>query len=667
MKISLATKIFIAFTLLLLVFGAVSIYGVVQLAAVRNHLNVLNRGLLPLYQEVVEIETLQKTTQRSIDNAQRSKDTNLVRILLDNSRQLFARNMPSLLSRCQAVLKRLDLEELSEIDQAFMTDVGNRIERISGASTEFNQTLEMIVRSLEPLPNEKPEDLELPDSSTLQQIGRGLAPEVRLLKLSLKNRITSKMLTVEKQENATIGVMLWLSILSIFIGVVVTVVSLAALRPIKRVVEGVRRISRGDFAPIAPVAADDEFGLLAREFNRMASSLAHREEELTRQHQQLEHANRELRQSGLNLQLVKLYNENIIRSVPTGILVADAQGVVTTLNPAAERLWGLNPSETVGKKLAELPLGKNLRDLLADWEVVLLRKERKVYEAVEFAVSQSPVRLVDLHVSPLVGNDGLVQGVLVIGEDVTEKVRTKQALLQNERLATIGRMSAMVAHEIRNPLSSIGLNAELLEEELAKTSDLEMRALLHAISREVERLTAITDEYLKFARLPKPTLQPEQLNDLLRDLLRFVDGELRAAKVELTVDLEGHLTPIRADENQLRQAFLNLLKNSLHSMPEGGRLTITTQQHDGQVQVRFADTGQGIDTASVDRIFDPFVSGREGGIGLGLSLTQQIVSEHGGMINCESTPGQGTVFVIDFPAYPVQEAQDAPGAYRGNI
>ncbi len=667
MKISLATKIFIAFTLLLLVFGAVSIYGVVQLAAVRNHLNVLNRGLLPLYQEVVEIETLQKTTQRSIDNAQRSKDTNLVRILLDNSRQLFARNMPSLLSRCQAVLKRLDLEELSEIDQAFMTDVGNRIERISGASTEFNQTLEMIVRSLEPLPNEKPEDLELPDSSTLQQIGRGLAPEVRLLKLSLKNRITSKMLTVEKQENATIGVMLWLSILSIFIGVVVTVVSLAALRPIKRVVEGVRRISRGDFAPIAPVAADDEFGLLAREFNRMASSLAHREEELTRQHQQLEHANRELRQSGLNLQLVKLYNENIIRSVPTGILVADAQGVVTTLNPAAERLWGLNPSETVGKKLAELPLGKNLRDLLADWEVVLLRKERKVYEAVEFAVSQSPVRLVDLHVSPLVGNDGLVQGVLVIGEDVTEKVRTKQALLQNERLATIGRMSAMVAHEIRNPLSSIGLNAELLEEELAKTSDLEMRALLHAISREVERLTAITDEYLKFARLPKPTLQPEQLNDLLRDLLRFVDGELRAAKVELTVDLEGHLTPIRADENQLRQAFPNLLKNSLHSMPEGGRLTITTQQHDGQVQVRFADTGQGIDTASVDRIFDPFVSGREGGIGLGLSLTQQIVSEHGGMINCESTPGQGTVFVIDFPAYPVQEAQDAPGAYRGNI
>jgi PAS domain S-box-containing protein len=662
MKISLATKIFIAFTLLLLVFGAVSIYGVVQLAAVRNHLNVLNRGLLPLYQEVVEIETLQKTTQRSIDNAQRSKDTNLVRGLLDNTRQLFARNMPSLLSRCQAVLKRLDLEELSEIDQTFMTDVGNRIERISGASTEFNQTLEMIVRSLEPLPNENPEDLELPDSSTLQQIGRGLAPEVRLLKLSLKNRITSKMLTVEKQENATIGVMLWLSILSILIGVVVTAVSLAALRPIKRVVEGVRRISRGDFAPIAQVAADDEFGLLAREFNRMASSLAHREEELTRQHQQLEYANRELRQSGLNLQLVKLYNENIIRSVPTGILVADAQGVVTTLNPAAERLWGLNPSETVGKKLPELPLGKNLRDLLADWEAVLLRKERKVYEAIEFAVSQSPVRLVDLHVSPLVGNDGLVQGVLVIGEDVTEKVRTKQALLQNERLATIGRMSAMVAHEIRNPLSSIGLNAELLEEELAKNSDLEMRALLHAISREVERLTAITDEYLKFARLPKPTLQPEQLNDLLRDLLRFVDGELRAAKVELTVDLEGHLTPIRADDNQLRQAFLNLLKNSLHSMPEGGRLTITTQQHDGRVQVRFADTGQGIDTVCIDRIFDPFVSGREGGIGLGLSLTQQIVSEHGGMITCESTPGQGTVFVIEFPASPLKEAEDAPGA-----
>jgi Signal transduction histidine kinase, nitrogen specific len=131
-----------------------------------------------------------------------------------------------------------------------------------------------------------------------------------------------------------------------------------------------------------------------------------------------------------------------------------------------------------------------------------------------------------------------------------------------------------------------------------------------------------------------------------------VDGELRAAKVDLTVDLDGQLTPIRADENQLRQAFLNLLKNSLHSMPDGGRLTITTKQRDGQVQVRFADTGQGMDSACIDRIFDPFVSGREGGTGLGLSLTQQIVSEHGGMITCESTPGQGTVFVIEFPASP---------------
>jgi PAS domain S-box-containing protein len=655
MKISLATKIFLGFTLMLLAFGAVSVYSVMQLATVRDQLNVLNRGLLPLNQEVVEIETLQKTTQRSIDNAERSKDPNLVKGLLANSRQLFTRNMPALLSRCQAVLRRLDVEQLSESDQAFMNDVGNRIDRIREASAEFNQTLEILLQNLEPLPDETPEAAPLlPESSVLQQAGQKLAPEVRLLKLSLKNRITSKMLTVEKEENATIGAMLWLSILSILIGVVVTIVSLAALRPVKRVVEGVRRISRGDFAPIAGVASDDEFGLLASEFNRMARSLAHREEELTRQRQQLEQANRALRQSGLDLQLIKLYNENIIRSVPTGILVADAQGIVTTINPAAERLWALNPAETLGKKLGDLPLSVNLRDLLASWEAVLLHKEGKVYEAIEFAIDPSTVRLVDLHVSPLVGNDGVVQGVLLVGEDVTEKVRTKQALLQNERLATIGRMSAMVAHEIRNPLSSIGLNTELLEEELTESGGLETRALLHSISREVERLTAITDEYLKFARLPKPTLQIEQVNDLLRDLLRFVDGELREAKVELTVEFDKQLPPIRADENQLRQAFLNLLKNSLHSMPEGGRLTITTNQRDGQVRVRFADTGQGIDTACIGQIFDPFFSGREGGTGLGLSLTQQIVSEHGGTITCESAPGQGTIFVIDFPASQLQ-------------
>jgi two-component system NtrC family sensor kinase len=280
---------------------------------------------------------------------------------------------------------------------------------------------------------------------------------------------------------------------------------------------------------------------------------------------------------------------------------------------------------------------------------VLLDKERMLFEAVEFAIPSRGLVLVDLYVSPLVGKDGDTQGVLLVGEDVTEKLRTKQALLQSERLATIGRMSALVAHEIRNPLSSIGLNAELLEDELSEKSR-EPRKILRSIAREVERLTEITDEYLKFARLPKPNLAPENLNELLSSLLQFIEGEFQGASIEVKHQQDPDAAFVRADEGQLRQAFLNLLRNSIESMPAGGTLTVSTEHSDGLVRVRITDTGEGIDNACLDRIFDPFFSTREGGTGLGLSLTQQIVAEHGGNITCESTPGRGTCFVVELPS-----------------
>ena len=299
----------------------------------------------------------------------------------------------------------------------------------------------------------------------------------------------------------------------------------------------------------------------------------------------------------------------------------------------------------------------SLADIISNWEQILQGQGDRLYEALEFQVDSADgpgqrTLLVDLNVTALVGTDGNVQGVLLVGEDVTEKVRTKQALIQSERLATIGRMSAMVAHEIRNPLSSIGLNTELLQEEIAErlpAESEEATALLKSICREVDRLTEVTDEYLRFARLPKPQLVPEHLAVILQELLQFVAGELREAGIELHERLQSDLPPVKADANQLRQAFLNLLRNSMESMPQGGRLTVSSEAVDGLVRVRISDTGRGIDPDSLDHIFDPFFSTRENATGLGLSLTQQIVSEHGGHIRCESRPGQGTAFVVELP------------------
>jgi signal transduction histidine kinase len=279
-------------------------------------------------------------------------------------------------------------------------------------------------------------------------------------------------------------------------------------------------------------------------------------------------------------------------------------------------------------------------------------KESLFMEAVEFSFQPGGTTLVDLYVSPLVGHDDNVQGVLLVGENVTDKVGTKQALIQSERLATIGRMSTLVAHEIRNPLSSIGLNTELLEDELQTAKldkDAEPRKLLRCIGREVERLTEVTEEYLKFARLPKPHLMPENINEILTDLLRFVQEEIRSAGVEVDIRIHPSIPSIRADESQLRQAFLNIIRNSIESMENGGTLGIQTDNLDHGMIITITDTGSGIDEKSLDRIFDPFFSTRDGGTGLGLTLTQQIISEHGGNIRCQSEPGQGTTFEITMP------------------
>lgn len=239
----------------------------------------------------------------------------------------------------------------------------------------------------------------------------------------------------------------------------------------------------------------------------------------------------------------------------------------------------------------------------------------------------------------------------------------QEALLRAEQLAAVGRISAQIAHEVRNPLSSIGLNVELLEEALAHaelgTADeaKEARDLLSAILREVDRLTEVTEQYLRMARLPKPQIAPEDVNDLLESVLDFSREELERAHVEVVKRLAPKPPLALADEGQLRQVFLNLLRNSREAMAGGGRLTVTSSTVGGEVEVVFSDTGRGMSEDVQERIFEPFFSTKENGTGLGLAVSRQIIQAHGGSIRCESTPGEGTTFVLRLPCAREEVAQ----------
>lgn len=239
-------------------------------------------------------------------------------------------------------------------------------------------------------------------------------------------------------------------------------------------------------------------------------------------------------------------------------------------------------------------------------------------------------------------------------------LRARAELVHAERLATIGKMAAHVTHEIRNPLSSIGLNLELLEEEIARVSEADVEPgamkeaaqLVAAIRAEVDRLSRIAEQYLSVARRPRPQLEPERVDDLVRELVAFVRPELERSRVSVRVEATAAGPEIPLDESQLRQALLNLLRNAREAMAKGGEIVIGVACQGDAVVITVDDTGPGIPEELRASIFDPFFTTKQRGTGLGLAVTRDIVEAHGGAIACEERAAGGTRFRITLPAPP---------------
>ena len=258
-------------------------------------------------------------------------------------------------------------------------------------------------------------------------------------------------------------------------------------------------------------------------------------------------------------------------------------------------------------------------------------------------------------------------------ERAYQELQAAQArLVQSERLAAIGQMSAKVSHEVRNPLSSISLNAELLEDELhALPEDRQNEAanLLAAIRSQVDVLSEVTEEYLRFARLPKANFELAALAPIIEDLSGFIREELRSRGIDLVVSVSNGLLAVRLDPGQIRQALLNLIRNAADAMPDGGTITLRVNaisnfelrmsnsairlasagQSAMVIEVR--DTGMGIPAENMGKIFEPFFTTKEGGTGLGLAIARQIVVDHGASLTCESAPGVGTTFRLVLPVF----------------
>ncbi|HMA92517.1 MAG TPA: ATP-binding protein [Polyangiaceae bacterium] len=224
----------------------------------------------------------------------------------------------------------------------------------------------------------------------------------------------------------------------------------------------------------------------------------------------------------------------------------------------------------------------------------------------------------------------------------------RKQMLATDRLATIGKMAAHVTHEIRNPLSSIALNIEMLEDELSANPE-EARLLLAAVQKELGRLTALTEQYLSIARHGTTKIELEDLRTLVVESVNFVKRELVRKNIEVVLRVPDSEVVLAVDEMQIRQALFNLIRNAQEAMPEGGTVWIElSEDASGKIVLSVEDNGAGIDPQIAESLFEPFVTTKQTGTGLGLAVTQQIVKSHGGSIHCEQGERGGARFVIEF-------------------
>lgn len=251
--------------------------------------------------------------------------------------------------------------------------------------------------------------------------------------------------------------------------------------------------------------------------------------------------------------------------------------------------------------------------------------------------------------------DEIGQLELTFEKMVSGLARAQALALGNERLAAIGKMAAHVTHEIRNPLSAMGLNVELLAEELSNRgegrpdNEAEVVTLLAAIQREVSRLEHLSEEYLRVARLPQPVMDSDDVAATVRSIVEFARPELEGAGCAVELHVVGSIPPALFDENQLRQALLNLLRNAREAMTDGGPIDVVVGAEGMSVMVDVEDRGVGIADSIRTRVFDPFFSTKGEGTGLGLAITRHIVEAHGGTVGCQRREGGGTSFRIALP------------------
>src|SRR6266403_993966 len=410
--------------------------------------------------------------------------------------------------------------------------------------------------------------------------------------------------------------------------VLAAVVSGATLAPLRDIAAQLDRISAGQFDTVSPevkgfAGGTDELGLVSRKITQVGQQLRGVHEIFSTMRENM---------------------NSVMAGLEDGVLLFTRDSRAVMISPAAEKFLGAPAGQFLGRRVTEIfPPGHPLHDALH----IESDELSEVAAETELQTSEGPKR-VSVSVQAI-QEDGERMGALVTLRDLDSLESINTQLQVSERLAALGRITAGVAHEVKNPLNSMRLWLENLKESLPPERDGGAQQAVQVLDKEIDRLDAVVKRFLDFTRPVELKLEATDLAELLHEVMRVAHPQLQKAGVEVEELLNNGIPEVWADRDLLKQAVLNLVLNAAEAMTSGGELRVELGRRGEMAEISVSDTGKGIPTENQQKIFQLFFTTRPGGSGIGLATTFRIVQLHNGSIDFQSEAGRGTTFRIELP------------------
>lgn len=343
-----------------------------------------------------------------------------------------------------------------------------------------------------------------------------------------------------------------------------------------------------------------------------------------------------------DLDTLKTYTNIILENLASGVITVGKTGKIQVVNKFASEILEKEYKSLFNKSFTELP--EPFQKIVEK----SLKEKGEINSEKQWLFKNGNSKLLLIKSTTLNLENSEDTCILLI-DDITEQAKLEEQVRRNEKLTAMKKLSSAVAHEIRNPLSSIQLIIDYLKKKYKPAQNLDIyNKFMETLGNEISRISTIVEEFLKFARPPKMNLSPLNFTDFFKDIGILFQAKLEQSDIEIALDLQSH-PEINGDYEKLKQVFINLLENAIESIVPPGKISITGKISDDYYEISIRDTGKGIPENEIKRIFDLYYTTKKKGSGIGLAVAEQIISQHKGTIDVQSRVGEGTIFTIKFP------------------